>query len=397
MKAGITVERLSKMYHINRKRSGSLRETVSDRFDKMFSKKTDPVDFWALKDVSFDVEQGEVVGIIGKNGAGKSTLLKILSRITEPTEGRAIIWGRVSSLLEVGTGFHPELTGRENIYMNGAILGMKRPEIKKKFEEIVSFSGIDQFLDTPVKHYSSGMSVRLAFAVAAYLEPEILIVDEVLAVGDAEFQKKCLGKMKDVSEHEGRTILFVSHNMDAVQNLCKKAIWLNAGQVSETGEAREVCRNYLESIVSSNWNKKFITENSIPKIEFVSLDEDKIKEGEFFLRMGFKSPHVLKPPKPGFVLFNESGAPVFGSNTKLHDSPINEKALKEGVIGVSVKDIKLYSGNYYVSVWLGDSYRDYDHQHYAIRFTYLSKINYTEPIVPSAIGSIDPLATWFVE
>jgi lipopolysaccharide transport system ATP-binding protein len=397
MRVGIAVEHLSKMYRIGRKRSGSFRETVSQRFDDMFSKKVDTEDFWALKDVSFNVEQGHVVGIIGRNGAGKSTLLKILSRITEPTEGRAIIMGRVASLLEVGTGFHPELTGRENIFMNGAILGMKRPEIRKKFDEIVNFSGVEQFLETPVKHYSSGMAVRLAFAVAAYLEPEILIVDEVLAVGDAEFQKKCLGKMKDVSEHEGRTILFVSHNMEAVQNLCQKAIWLNAGKVYENGNARDVCRNYLESIVSSKWNESFHGENALPRIEFVSLDEDKIKEGEFLLRIGFRSPHVLKPPKPGFVLFNESGAPVFGSNPKMHDSPINEKALKAGVIGVSVKGITLYSGNYYVSVWLGDSYRDYDHQHYAIRFTYLSKVNYTEPILPAAMGSIDPLATWFVE
>jgi ABC-type polysaccharide/polyol phosphate transport system ATPase subunit len=201
-------------------------------------------DFWALKEVSFEVKRGEVLGIIGRNGAGKSTLLKILSRITEPTEGCVRIRGRVASLLEVGTGFHPELTGRENIFLNGAILGMTRAEIKRKFDEIVAFAEVEKFLDTPVKRYSSGMYVRLAFAVAAHLEPEILIVDEVLAVGDAEFQKKCLGKMKDVSK-SGRTVLFVSHNMGAVQTLCSKAVYLQAGSVKSIGEVDSLVSQYL--------------------------------------------------------------------------------------------------------------------------------------------------------
>jgi lipopolysaccharide transport system ATP-binding protein len=192
-----------------------------------------------LKDVSFEIKQGDRVGIIGRNGAGKSTLLKILSRITEPTEGRISINGRVASLLEVGTGFHPELTGRENIYLNGAILGMSRVEIKKKFDEIVAFAEVEKFLDTPVKRYSSGMYVRLAFAVAAHLEPEILIVDEVLAVGDIQFQKKCLGKMEDVGK-EGRTVLFVSHNMATVTTLCRRAIWLVNGQVNSEGDAEHI-------------------------------------------------------------------------------------------------------------------------------------------------------------
>jgi lipopolysaccharide transport system ATP-binding protein len=200
--------------------------------------------FWALKDVSFEVKRGEVVGIIGRNGAGKSTLLKILSRITAPTEGQVEVKGRVGSLLEVGTGFHPELTGRENIYLNGAILGMKRTEINRKFDEIVAFAEIEKFIDTPVKRYSSGMYVRLAFAVAAHLEPEILLVDEVLAVGDAQFQKKCLGKMDDVAK-EGRTVLFVSHNMVAVQNLCSKGLLLVEGSVAQLGSADEAVRDYL--------------------------------------------------------------------------------------------------------------------------------------------------------
>src|SRR3989344_6284809 len=197
-------------------------------------------DFWALKDVSFDVEKGEVIGIIGRNGAGKSTLLKILSQITPPTTGEIILRGRVGSLLEVGTGFHPELTGRENIFLNGAILGMKKEEIVRKFDEIVKFAGIEKFLDTPVKHYSSGMYVRLAFSVAAHMETDILIIDEVLAVGDAEFQKKCLGKMEDITKEQGRTILFVSHNMATVKNLCKKCLLLEKGKVIAGGETDEV-------------------------------------------------------------------------------------------------------------------------------------------------------------
>lgn len=202
--------------------------------------------FWALRDVSFTVDQGEVVGIIGRNGAGKSTLLKILSRITEPTRGRVVLNGRVASLLEVGTGFHPELSGRENIYLNGAILGMTRAEIARKFDEIVAFAEVERFLDTPVKHYSSGMYVRLAFGVAAHLEPDVLIVDEVLAVGDAEFQKKSLGKMRDVSRG-GRTVLFVSHNLAAVQALCSRAIWVDRGELVRDAAADEVVREYLAS------------------------------------------------------------------------------------------------------------------------------------------------------
>jgi lipopolysaccharide transport system ATP-binding protein len=201
-------------------------------------------EFWALKDVSFEIKRGDVVGIIGRNGAGKSTLLKVLSRITEPSEGRVEIKGRVASLLEVGTGFHPELTGRENIYLNGAILGMTRSEIKQKFDEIVDFAEVEKFLDTPVKRYSSGMYVRLAFAVAAHLEPEILIVDEVLAVGDAEFQKKCLGKMKDVAGH-GRTVLFVSHNIPSIMTLCSRGFLLQGGLITDDGDATTICRTYL--------------------------------------------------------------------------------------------------------------------------------------------------------
>jgi lipopolysaccharide transport system ATP-binding protein len=215
------------------------------RFRKLSGRVESQERFWALKDVNFEVHEGEVVGIIGRNGAGKSTLLKILSRITAPTEGCVEVRGRVASLLEVGTGFHPELTGHENVYLNGAILGMSRAEINRKFDEIVGFAEVEKFLDTPVKHYSSGMYVRLAFAVAAHLEPEILLVDEVLAVGDDQFQKKCLGKMRNVAAQEGRTVLFVSHNLQAVQSLCRRAILLDAGLIAAEGPSRSVVSMYL--------------------------------------------------------------------------------------------------------------------------------------------------------
>ena len=258
----IRVENISKRYTIGNTSSGSLRETIAGLFSKNGSDGTE--EFYALRDVSFEVKRGEAMGIIGKNGAGKSTLLKILSRITEPTTGRIEIDGRISSLLEVGTGFHPELTGRENVFLNGTILGMTRAEVKRKFDEIVDFSGVEKFLDTPVKRYSSGMKVRLAFAVAAHLEPEILIIDEVLAVGDAEFQKKCLGKMEDVSG-QGRTVLFVSHNMGAVKQLCTRGVLLEHGQV--------IAKNNITRIVNL-YQKKDIPQGD-SSIAYFKIDPSK--------------------------------------------------------------------------------------------------------------------------
>jgi len=273
----IRAENLGKRYRIGGKQEPylTLRDTLMDAAASPFRKlrglmqgdaaKASNETIWALKDVSFEVRHGEVVGFIGRNGAGKSTLLKILSRITEPTEGFADVYGRVGALLEVGTGFHPELTGRENVYLNGAILGMTRAEINRKFDEIVDFAGVEKFLDTPVKHYSSGMGLRLGFAVAAHLEPEILVVDEVLAVGDAEFQKKCLGKMSDVAR-EGRTVLFVSHNMAAVQSLCQRTIWLNEGHIQNHGIAREIISAYLASNTSTSLERAW-DDNQILDLE----------------------------------------------------------------------------------------------------------------------------------
>lgn len=259
----IKVENLGKKFIIGHRLEGDLRGSFSQRLSRLMARDGGGTreEFWALKDVSFEIKKGEAVGIIGRNGAGKSTLLKILSRITDPSKGRFEINGRVSSLLEVGTGFHPELTGRENIYLNGTILGMRRAEIRKKFDAIVDFSGVEKFLDTPVKHYSSGMKVRLAFSVAAHLEPEILIIDEVLAVGDAEFQRKCLGKMDEVSNGEGRTVLFVSHNMGAVESLCTKGIVVSQGRVVYQGHVTDTVRHYLQMTSSEEVSNDRLNEH----------------------------------------------------------------------------------------------------------------------------------------
>jgi lipopolysaccharide transport system ATP-binding protein len=296
MSFAIRVENLSKSYRLGATHAGSVRELVNNGWNRLLgrSRNFEPAilpahespdrlegdSFWALRDVSFEVKPGEVVGIIGRNGSGKSTLLKILSQITAPTRGRVELHGRVASLLEVGTGFHPELSGRENIFLNGAILGMTKPEIRRKFDDIVAFAEIDKFIDTPVKRYSSGMYVRLAFAVAAHLEPEILIVDEVLAVGDAAFQKKCLGKMADIAGL-GRTILFVSHNIGAVRSLCTNAFYLKAGAVEMSGPVRPVADHYvradLDSDTASVFDLSTFKRNTVPtrlKLERLSITSD---------------------------------------------------------------------------------------------------------------------------
>jgi lipopolysaccharide transport system ATP-binding protein len=263
-KNAIEVLGIGKQYRLGMANAGgqfrykSLRDILAALPRKLFRRggAGRPETFWALKDISFDVAEGEVVGLIGRNGAGKSTFLKVLSRITDPTEGRIRFYGRIGSLLEVGTGFHPELTGRENILLNGAILGMRRAEIVRRFDEIVAFAEVEKFIDMPVKHYSSGMYLRLAFAVAAHLEPETLLVDEVLAVGDASFQKKCLGKMGDVAK-QGRTVMFVSHNMTALRALCTRAVWLNEGRIMEDGPAATVVDHYLQKNATSNLESRW--------------------------------------------------------------------------------------------------------------------------------------------
>ncbi|MFL6466527.1 MAG: ABC transporter ATP-binding protein [Pyrinomonadaceae bacterium] len=366
----IRVENLSKQYTLGAKAEPytTLRESLVRAARKPIEMvrgngRAEQSRFWALKDVSFDVMPGEVVGIIGRNGAGKSTLLKILSRITEPTSGRVELYGRVGSLLEVGTGFHPELTGRENIYLNGAILGMRREEIAKKFDEIVDFAEIEEFLDTPVKRYSSGMYVRLAFAVAAHLEPEILIVDEVLAVGDAEFQKKCLNKMKDVGEH-GRTVLFVSHNMQAVLRLCQRAILVGAGEIQVDGPASNVTAAYLRSETGSLSSRKWDDPGSAPGNEVARLRSVSIKsDGELIDMVDIHRPFELEieyidlvgegRPTLSVHFTNDHGITLFCTND-FNDKIWWNRTPKKGLVRAvcSIPGNLLAEGRIFVSVYL---------------------------------------------
>lgn len=310
-------------------------------------------DFWALRDVSFEVLRGDVVGVIGRNGAGKSTLLKVLSRITEPSEGRVEIKGRVASLLEVGTGFHPELTGRENIYLNGAILGMKRTEIRRKFDEIVDFAEVEKFLDTPVKHYSSGMYVRLAFAVAAHLEPEILVVDEVLAVGDAEFRQKCLGKIREVSTESGRTCLFVSHNLSAILSICNKGILLQNGGVLAAGKAEDVCSIYTTApnvprkVASGSWL------SDIHLCDDTGCPTHSIMEGDcLHIAITVRIPENIF--KIAFVFRNEQQIEVvnlFDENFLVHSASGQDVSLS-----IWARRLPLLPGRYTVDLWIADRF-----------------------------------------
>jgi lipopolysaccharide transport system ATP-binding protein len=373
----IRVEHLSKEYHLGTISYGTLYHDLQSGWAK-FRGKEDPNAkigsenkgplnstsgrFCALKDVSFDVHQGEIVGIIGSNGAGKSTLLKILSRVTAPTKGSIKIKGRVASLLEVGTGFHPELTGRENIFLNGAILGMRKREIEQKFDEIVRFAEIGKFIDTPVKRYSSGMYVRLAFAVAAHLEPEILLVDEVLAVGDAQFQKKCLGKMGDVAK-EGRTVLFVSHNMSAVSTLCSRGILLNSGEIEGDGEIKEVIAKYIthsESDTSFDLTK--MRHEDRPR-KFVNLTRislfDKNMNPSYTFHMGepiiARIELLCKKPMEnaeiGFKITSTQGLNIHFFSSVWEGLEID---LVEGsyIFEVSIPQIFLFPGKYYINCWV---------------------------------------------
>lgn len=369
----IRVEKLSKRYTLGARQQAysSLRENLMNSLTNPLRRllhhellAKGPEQIWALKDVSFEVQHGEVVGIIGRNGAGKSTLLKILARITKPTSGRAVVHGRVGSLLEVGTGFHPELTGRENIYLNGAILGMRRVEIARKFDEIVAFSEIDQFLDTPVKRYSSGMYVRLAFAVAAHLDTEILFVDEVLAVGDAAFQKKCLGKMENVAS-EGRTILFVSHNMLAISRLCINAYYLNKGEIVYYGASSDVVSKYLSS--NDNHQNYFFQplNNSLPlcllKAEILSEDGNTknifYRDESILIKLVYSINKEVSSVHAYSTIMTAEGVIVLGTS----DTDTNPNRLKKRKPGVyecyyKIPSKILNEGDYYVNISLGIPY-----------------------------------------
>lgn len=322
MAKAIVVDELGKRYRIGQLQSayGTLRDALAEGTSRVVRRERAPSyeEIWALRDVSFDVPEGEVLGVLGRNGAGKSTLLKILTRITNPTTGTATIRGRVGSLLEVGTGFHPELTGRENIFLNGSILGMKRKEILRKYDEIVEFSGVEKFIDTPVKRYSSGMSVRLAFAVAAHLEPEILLVDEVLAVGDAEFQRRCLGRMEDISL-TGRTVLFVSHNMQTLTSLCNRAIWLDQGGIVRDGKASDVVAEYLQAGFGTGSHREWPDIETAPGNQYVRMRFVRVvQDGEVTDAVDVRQPIGIEI---GLRVF-ENAPPLF-PKVKLWDAQSN--------------------------------------------------------------------------
>ena len=362
-------------------------------------------EFWALKDVSFEVQQGDVLGIVGRNGAGKSTLLKILSRITEPTEGRITLRGRVASLLEVGTGFHPELTGRENIYLNGAILGMSRTELRKKFDEIVAFAEVERFLDTPVKRYSSGMYVRLAFAVAAHLEPEILVIDEVLAVGDAEFQKKCLGKMSDVARG-GRTVLFVSHNMAAVQNLCSNAILLQGGRVTIGGEPDIVVDAYLRQPKAARPNnlhnsRPTWAETWIKEVRLLNDAGDECSEfglGEsIVLELCFEHGASLRRPGMGVVIHHKVRGEIINVNTQMTGYLLPISQYSRGRYSCRLIAPPLSQGAYSVDLWLSDSTTAVDMVANAIEFSIHEHDIYNTGMIPRSSSIMFVKPAWNFE
>lgn len=376
----IKAENIGKKYKIGHRKSGDFRESFGNFLSRICSNgeshksniqvpehhhqepATSLKDFWALKDVSFEIKPGEAVGIIGRNGAGKSTLLKILSRITEPTTGKFWINGRVSSLLEVGTGFHMELTGSENIYLNGTILGMKRREIKAKFDEIVAFSGVEQFIDTPVKHYSSGMKVRLAFSVAAHLEPEILLIDEVLAVGDAEFQKKCLGRMEDVTK-KGKAILFVSHNLAAIEKLCQKVLLLDKGILLCYEDTKVSIGNYFKTI---HRNTEVRHVGDIPRrsgydkiITDISIEDENgniltiiSQKQKVFFRINYEYNREILDPHFGILFKDKYDNNLIWLQSKLNQNFV-EKIPNKGTVICEISSLPLSAGKYKVSIGCG--------------------------------------------
>ena len=376
MSIAIQAENISKAYQIGEFSTGTISRDI-ERWWALMRGKEDPFlrigetndrstkgtsnVVWSLKDINFDIQQGDAVGIIGKNGAGKSTLLKILSRVTTPTTGKVKVKGRIASLLEVGTGFHPELTGRENIFLNGAILGMRKHEIKKHFDAIVDFSGVERYIDTPVKRYSSGMYVRLAFAVAAHLESEILIVDEVLAVGDAEFQKKCLGKMGDVSKGEGRTVLFVSHNMDAVTNLCKSAILLGNGTIKQSGATKDVLARYMSNQEHAipkvlGKNRKGGDNPYFKDISITSKTENLVVFGDALkIVVLIQSNTEIQNLECSYQIFDKTDKAIV-YNWISTSSELSDLVGKKGefLIEITIPSLRLYKDEYYFSFNLSD-------------------------------------------
>ncbi|HEX4388414.1 MAG TPA: ABC transporter ATP-binding protein [Steroidobacteraceae bacterium] len=365
MAESVTVENLSKRYELGAlQQETQLRDQIVHFLQAPFRRRRPKETLWALRDVSFSVQEGEVVGIIGRNGAGKSTLLKVLSKITFPTSGRVRTRGRMASLLEVGTGFHEELTGRENVYLNGSILGMKKREVDARLAAIVEFSGVERFIDTPIKRYSSGMRMRLGFSVAAHLEPDVLIVDEVLAVGDAAFQKKCLTAMQDL-RGGGRTVLFVSHNMAAVENLCTRGIWIANGQVRLDGPTHEVIEAYMNSFNSAESTGSELTsvdgrrgsgEIRFTRVEFLSPKREPqtvTRSGKgVVVRLHYHANEPIERPCFGFRMHSDLGTLVTDCSTWLHGIDIPEVPPGDGYVELEIDALNLLPGRYFLTLWV---------------------------------------------
>jgi len=406
MHPAIRVQNVTKSFRLG---TNSGRPNLTERLlGFVRAPRTNPdTEFWALKGVSFDVNQGEVVGVVGRNGAGKSTLLKVLSRIVEPTAGRAELRGRVGSLLEVGTGFHTELTGRENVFLNGSVLGMSRREIARNFDAIVAFAGVERFIDTPVKRYSSGMYVRLAFAVAAHLNPEIMIVDEVLAVGDAEFQNKCLGKMREVARG-GRTVLFVSHNMTSVQSLCSRCIWLKDGTVHADGTAREVAEAYNRAAAGGGGAEVRLDAHpgralgSVRAMRRVRVCDDADGTspavpmgGTARVEVEFELDRPLADATLGVVVKDAYYAPIFGINNKVTPCPAQPGPLTAGTVVCRLAQLPLMPGVYPLDLYFGDRLNDFDTVHNAAELTVVpADVFGTGRLPPPNAGPVCWPATW---
>jgi lipopolysaccharide transport system ATP-binding protein len=398
MNPAISISGLSKRYrHIREARYRSFRDVIGASVKRLLRPlRGEKEYFWALKDVNFTIGEGDRIGIIGHNGAGKSTLLKIISRITPPTEGEVILNGRVASLLEVGTGFHPELTGRENIYLNGSILGLRKKEIDRKLDEIIDFSGVEKFIDTPLKNYSSGMQLRLAFSVAAHLEAEIILIDEVLAVGDMEFQKKCMGKMEEVSRQSGRTIVFVSHNMAAVKQLCNKGIVLREGEVQYSGTMQEALNVYTGSFLhsvhrtekasfdlSGHPNKVRTGEGLMGAKLYMNGEpgEDFLPGGSISIKLNYFLNTQLQDPEIGIVIKDENYNPLIGLNNKHLGQSLQFRTGSTQEAWIKIPSLNVYTpGRYLVDLYFGDQYHFYECLYDAFEFRVMSHDVYSAGI-----------------
>jgi len=407
----IKIENLSKHFMLGEVGARTLRDDITRQWakwrgvsnplaavdDPSVKPRNNPELFWALKGLDLEVMQGEVLGVLGSNGAGKSTLLKLLSRITAPTHGRIRARGRIASLLEVGTGFHPEMTGRENIYMNGAIMGMRRSEIASQLDNIIEFSGCGPHIDTPVKRYSSGMFVRLGFAIAAHLQCEILIVDEVLAVGDRNFQDRCIAKMRSMTADGDKTIIFVSHDLSAVRTLCDTGVVIRNGTAEKFDCISEAINNYIQ--VADNNNESSIVypqDNSKPTISSVSVDRTRATQGDILIDVAFTSPLPFRPDA-GITILSSDMRPVLGTNGRMHTINGLNGAMKSGTMRCEYINAPLHEGKYYISVWLGNSSQDFDEKFSALNFEFHPTNVILEKPPIEKIGPLNIAPVWSIQ